>query len=185
MKNSIGSLAALAAFAVPAVVEAAPQVASFGNVALPYETSGAIDFDVDGNGTNDFYVFSNSIFVGLEAYGSTLFTDSAVSFGSVVSTGDPTTQFLLLEEVGVPSIGTSYFGISFTRDAQTHTGWVLFDFTGDPKLAVSGGWESAAGQSISVGAVPEPSAFAALAGAGALAVVCFRRRRKSRPSDSP
>lgn len=184
MKNSIGSLAALAAFAIPASMEAAPVAASFTNLALPYDTSGSVDIDLDGNGTNDFYVFSNSIFVGLESYGDTLFTDSPQSFGGLVSTGGPTTLFLLLEEVGVPSIGTSYFGISFTRSGQTHTGWLLLDFTGDPKLAVSGAWESVAGESISVGsAIPEPSAVAAMAGAGALVLALGRRRRRT--SDHP
>ena len=67
MKNSIGSLSALAAFAIPAALDASTQVAAFENVDLPYQNSGTVDFDLDGDSTPDFYVFSNSIFVGLEA----------------------------------------------------------------------------------------------------------------------
>ena len=187
MKNSIGSLAALAAFTIPAAMEAAPAAASFSNLALPYDTAGSVDVDMDGDGTNDFYIFSNSVFVRLEAYDNTMFTDTPRSFGSLVSTGDPNTSSLELEEVGVPSIGASYFGISFTRSGQTHTGWLLLDFTGDPKLAVSGAWETVVGESISVGsAVPEPSAAAALAGAAALVVATRTRsrRRSALPASS-
>ena len=179
MKNSIGSLAALAAFAIPAVLDAATQVAAFDNVTLPYENSGSVDFDLDGDGTQDFYVFSNSIFVGLEAYGDNLFTSGPVTYGSFISTADPNTSFLLLEEVDTPpSFGTGYLGLTFMTGGQPHIGWILLDYSGVPKLAVSGAWESDAGQSISVGAIPEPATTAALSGAGALILALGMRRRR-------
>lgn len=183
MKNSIGSLAALAAFAIPAAVEAAPTVASFSNVPLPVGSS--IDFDVDGDSTPDFYIYSNefSLDVFVEGYGDTLFFSTPVAEGSLVTVGGPDNNFALIEDSGSPSISASYFGFTFSIGSQTHTGWLLADASGDPHLAVSGAWESVPGQSITVGAIPEPSAFAAIGGMTALGLAFTGRRR--RPGATP
>jgi hypothetical protein len=189
MKTSIGSLAALAAFAAPTVSEAipippAPQAAAFSNVALPYETSGSVYLNIDGDATDDFYVYSNGISVRIFSTGSTLISGAPVAFGSSFAPSDASVSSEYLNEVGANTFMSGYYGFSFVTGGETHTAWVYFDFTGPTPLAVNGAWETNIGSAITVGAIPEPSTVAALAGASALIGACaFRRRRLSSTSD--
>jgi len=179
MKNSIGSLAALAAFAAPALLEAtplppAPQAASFSNVSLPLNTT--VNFDIDGNSTTDFSVFSysNGLFVDISTSGSNYVTAATVNFGEVFS-GENATQ---ITSLNATSFTTGYYGFSFVSGVTTHAAWVSFDFTGSNALVINGAWETSSGQPITVGAIPEPSTVAAIAGATALlGTLALRRRR--------
>jgi hypothetical protein len=190
MKNSIGSLAALAAFtAAPALLEATPlpdpQAADFSNVALPYETAGSVYFDIDGDNTDDFRVYSNGYSVSILSTGSTLVSAAPVMFGDMFSPGDATMPSEYLNQVGAITFNSGYYGFSFATGGETHAAWVYFDFTGATKLAVHGAWQTVAGEGISVGAgaIPEPSTVAAIAGASALlGAVVFRRRRVAAPT---
>lgn len=183
MKNSIGSLAALVAFtAAPALLEATPlptpQAAAFNNVALPYETSGSVYFDIDGDHTDDFRVYSNGYLVSIYSAGSTLVSAAPVSFGDMFVPDDATVSSALLNQVDAITFNSGYYGFSFVTGGETHAAWVYFDFADTTKLAVNGAWQTVAGEGVSVGAIPEPSTVAAIAGASALlGAVAFRRRR--------
>ena len=184
MKNSIGSLAALAAFAAPVLATPAPpQAASFSHVPVSFsDETTHINFDIDGDGTNDFYVYGNhgfSILVGL--LGSTMHAgDDSLPYGSVFSPGSAS----LTWEPTLFADAYSYIGFSFVSGGQTHAAWVLFDLDADAPEVAGGGWQPFANSSIVVGqpgiaAVPEPSSLAALAGAAALGGALLRRRRRS------
>ena len=185
MKNSIGSLAALAAFAAPALIAVPvdPVAAAFGtNIALP-TTSGTVFFDIDGDATNDFRVFSNGVVVTLAGSGSTLISASPVTFGNSFSPGGASVSQHTLISDDTPVFSTGYYGFSFTTGGATHAAWVSFDLSGETPLATAGGWQPAEMGSLIVGSpapssVPEPSAAAALAGATALlGAIALRRRR--------
>lgn len=172
MKNSIGSLAALATLAAPALVEAAPQAAAFSNVALPFFEY--INVDIDNDGTDDFSVYNNDGFVAFEASGLTLFTGNFVNVGdTLAATGDADAYYSSFSSSG-------YVGVSFVTGGNTHAGWLYLDYTDTQAPVLAGGaWETTAGESIVVGAIPEPSTVAALAGAGALLGALAWRRRSS------
>jgi hypothetical protein len=184
MKNSIGSLAALAAFSAPALVQAVPadpdvRAASFENVTLSYSNPNVIDFDIDGDSANDFYIYGNnggSVWIG--GYGPTQYAPTGPA-NTVFDTNDP----LQSGEDLVFQPFDGYYGFSFVSgfDGQVHAAWVRFDFTGPTPLAVNGAWEAESFySSITVGAIPEPSTFSALAGGGALlGALSIRRRRRS------
>ncbi|GEM_PF-6365094 len=183
MKNSIGSLAALAAFAAaPAVLQAVPepaiQAAAFSNVELPYSTPGGVHFDIDGDSFNDFYVYSNGYSVVIYTENGARVSDGTVAFGDSFAPGGATTTGTYIDSIP-GTFTTGYYGFSVITGANTYAAWVYFDFTGDTPLAVNGAWETQAGASIMVGAIPEPSAAAAIVGASALLGALFQRRRRS------
>lgn len=184
MKNSIGSLAALAAFAAPAMLNAvptpSPQSAAFENVVLPFENSGTVSIDIDGDSIDDFSVYSNSYSVRIQTSGENLVTSAPLAFGSEFFIGDALAAYETLNSVSNVTFESGYYGFSFVTGGETHAAWVFFDFTGPSPLAVNGGWETHPYHSITVGAIPEPSAAGALAGAGALlGTLALRRRRTS------
>jgi hypothetical protein len=183
MKNSIGSLAALAAFAAPALVHATPaesdiRAAAFADVALSYFSETPIAFDIDNDGNTDFTVFANtSTSVRVQMAGGTEMTIEPVDFGSTFNLADAQATI----GVNVFEGSDSYYGFDFVSgfDSQHHAAWVHFDFSGESPVVVNGGWEAESFfTSITVGAIPEPSAAGALTGAAALLGACgFRRRR--------
>ena len=183
MKNSIGSLAALVAFAAPAVagLPPAPVAADFNHVAVSLSESTHIDFDIDGDNTNDFYVYGNfGSGLRIVAYSPTTF--SSTTFGSFFSTSSG------LSTVAVVFANqTAYYGFDFVTGGQTHAGWVLFDTNSSAPEVVGGGWQATSGASVLVGsptppaAVPEPSSFALLAGAAAMGGALVSRRRRATP----
>lgn len=183
MKNSIGSLAALAAFAAPAVVQAVPlpsdvREASFSNTPISLSDENPIDFDIDGDGTADFFVYGNDGFaIRIDPYDPAAFSsEGAVSFGSTF-TIDGATRFhnSIIEENTL-----TYYGFSFTTGGQTHAAWVQFDTNELNPVVVGGGWQATPGLGITVGVIPEPSTAGAFAGAAALlGALAVRRRRKT------
>lgn len=74
----------------------------------------------------------------------------------------------------------AYLGVQFTRDDQSHYGWLYLDVsyvglnTGN---FLGYGWEDIPGLGITAGAVPEPATWALLA-MGALAFAAVRKRKK-------
>jgi hypothetical protein len=70
-------------------------------------------------------------------------------------------------------------GFSYTTSEQTHYGWAQISVSADSLALTIDQWAyGAAGQSITVGAVPEPSTYAALAGLVALGATVVVRRRQ-------
>jgi hypothetical protein len=186
LKHSIGSLAALAAFAAPAVYAAPidPVSAAFGtNVALPNDTLGTVTFDIDGDTTTDFSVFSNGVVVTLAGSGSTLISAAPVTFGATFLPPDATISQVTLISGGTPVFSTGYYGFSFVTGGATHSAWVSFDLSGATPLATAGGWQTVGNLAIVVGSpaspIPEPSTVTALAGAIALLCASGRRLRRS------
>lgn len=186
MKNSIGSLAALAAFSAPALVHAVPadpdvRAASFENVTLSYSNANQINFDIDGDGTPDFYVYGNSgINLRVGVLNSTEITASPVTFGADFDLSEASQTF---EETLSPSFD-GYYGFDFvsTFDSEHHAAWVRFNLGGIDPVAVNGAWQAGPGYTaLTVGAIPEPSAFGALAGAVALIGTLAVRRRRPNP----
>ncbi len=188
MKNSIGSLAALAAFAAPAFAAPLPPpvAADFSHVPVSLSDTTPIDFDIDGDGTDDFYVYGNfGNGLHIIAHGATTFSDGfsggltadSESFPNDISFSGNTVIF---------SDETVYLGFSFTAGStgQAHAAWVLFDTNSAAPMVVGGGWQTIQGEHVVVGtpsAVPEPASFAALAGLGVLAGALATRRRRSAP----
>lgn len=184
MKNSIGSLAALAAFAAPALVHATPaesdiRAAAFADVALSYFSETPIAFDIDNDGNTDFSVFANtSTSVRIQMAGGTEMTFESVDFGTTFNLPEAGETF----GVNVFEGSDSYYGFDFVSgfDGQHHAAWVRFDLSQEVPFAVNGAWEAEPFfTSITVGAIPEPSAAGALAGAGALLGALGLRRRRN------
>ncbi|MFH1497423.1 MAG: PEP-CTERM sorting domain-containing protein [Verrucomicrobiota bacterium] len=177
MKNSIGSLAALAALIVPAVAEAAVQTAADGVQTINY--AGTINYDFDGDAATDFSLFAN---FGASAFGVTHYANfGQVSFGQEFFHYDLANYG---ETLPLTTASTGYYGFAFEVAGQTHVGWAhfVFDDLSDTLQVQSAAWQDVAYASITAGAgaIPEPSAAGALAGAGALmGAVALRRRRRS------
>jgi MYXO-CTERM domain-containing protein len=178
MKNSIGSLSALAALALPAALPAEVIPATFANFPLSLSDPTPISFDFDGDSSIDFQVFGNS-------GSSILFEPSAGNFRTVeVNFGD---SLLPSDAVfsGLDSVfpGQSpYYGFSFLKSGQAHSAWVRFDLTSPTPQISAGAWQNTPGAGIVVGAVPEPASFAAFVGMAALCGAALRRRRRDHPS---
>jgi hypothetical protein len=181
MKNSIGSLAALAAFAAPALVQAGPyssdvREASFSNVSISLSNVTPIDFDIDGDGTADFSVYGNSGFaIRIDPYDpAALSSAGPVTFGSTFEIADATQSSNSI----INQNTLSYYGFSFTTGSEVHAAWVQFDTNTLNPVVVGGGWQASPGLDITVGVIPEPSTAGAFAGAAALlGALAVRRRR--------
>lgn len=186
MKNSIGSLAALATLAAAPSLQAGapppPEPAAFNNVIVPYQNGGSVYLDIDGDSVNDVRLYSNGLFVQLFAEPGNAFSSGPLTAGNYFSPDDASANSVFLDDVGAPSFTTGYFGVSFNIADEAHAGWIYLDFTGADPLAVAGGWQTVAYSAVEVGnpaPIPEPSAFAALAGAGALLAAGGRRRHRA------
>jgi hypothetical protein len=190
MKNSIGSLAALTATlaAAPAALHAIPErdtrTADFNNVSVSLFSNSldAIGFDIDGDGTNDFAVFGNNgNGIRLDLGATTQMSAAPVTFGTAFFANNVDVSIAYALEADF----SGYHGFSFITGGQTHVAWVQFDLNASSPVVIGGGWEAVAGyDSIIVGdpapsPVPEPSSYAALAGAAALTgAFALRRRRR-------
>lgn len=185
MKNSIGSLAALAAFAAPALAVPLPPPVSadFNHVAVSLSDTTPINFDIDGDDTNDFYVYGNfGNGLRIIAHGSTTFSagfSGGLAFGSLSFPSDSSFS----GNTVIFSEDTAYLGFSFVSGTtgQAHAGWVLFDTHSSAPQVVGGGWQTVAGDPVLVGSpspVPEPASFATLAGAVMLTGALATRRRR-------
>lgn len=77
----------------------------------------------------------------------------------------------------------NYFGFSFIgADAKTHYGWMRLDVGADYTIRTikEVGYSTVFGQSVQVGAVPEPSTvIMGLLASGATGVIAWRRKRKA------
>lgn len=186
LKNSLGSLAAIAALAALPHAKAQIVDSSFSNLSLV--DNGALYLDIDDDGNDDFNITSGSA----EISGMILGNEVAVSGGMATQwfmVGDLINGSSDFNSIGDFSSfangGTSYFGVMFQRGGQTHYGWVKLDFpTTDlaDATVVSGAWQSTANLGINAGAtaVPEPATTGLLAGLFASLGLFLRRhlRRK-------
>ncbi len=75
---------------------------------------------------------------------------------------------------------TGFIGFRFDIAGSQHYGWAELNFNGDQLTITRWAYESVAGRSIDVGAIPEPSSLGLL-GLGAAGVLAMRRRRKTEP----
>lgn len=177
MKNSIGSLAALAAFAVPVVAEAAVQSAASGVQTINY--AGSITYDFDGDTNTDFTLFAN---FGASNFGVSHYANfGQVSFGQEFFYYDLPNYG---ETLPLTTASTGYYGFAFDVGPQVHVGWAyfVFDEVNETLQVQSAAWQDVGFVPITagVGAIPEPSAAGALVGAGALmSAIALRRRRRS------
>lgn len=76
---------------------------------------------------------------------------------------------------------SGYIGVNFSADTGSVNGWIHFEVDSSSEWIHLGeyAWNST-GDPITAGAIPEPSTFAAVAGAGALAWVIYRKHRCSK-----
>lgn len=105
---------------------------------------------------------------------------AALNFGNAASIGDlkaltfASTSSIVLNFSGVETVGSVFNSVTSSfLSAGTYDAAGLNSFFGVTAFSGSG--------SLSVSAVPEPSSFAALAGACVLAAASLRRRRRAAP----
>ncbi|MBS0632048.1 MAG: PEP-CTERM sorting domain-containing protein [Verrucomicrobia bacterium] len=190
LRPALGSLAAMAALSLAPSAHAQVTLSSISHVTVV--NSDLRSFDIDGDGTDDFWVnttfatptlaptdgantvysvFDNSVGETLQLFanGDTIFANGGTSteLGFDLFTGS-----------------TGYVGVNFQRGGQSFAGWVLFDLTaGNGDVVIdSAGWQATYGADIAAGAtpVPEPATTAATAGVLAGLAVWLRRRRAAR-----
>jgi hypothetical protein len=188
MKSSIGTLAALAAFASPALAIMDTSVpASFENVPLVFSEPAAIQFDIDGDGTSDFSVqellFRNSAPSGLRFNVSEgNFYALHLNYGDRFQFEDATES----EPGLLPFDNIIYVGLSFVagNSGQSYLGWVQIDTSYYAPRVVDGGWQPDLAGRLHIGIadgtpIPEPASAAALVGVSLLTGLAVRRRRRS------
>lgn len=77
-------------------------------------------------------------------------------------------------------LGVGYFGVSFTDDfVNTYYGYIEVSMNADSTATITEfAYENTVGGAITIpSAIPEPSAYASIAGLALLAYTCVRRRR--------
>jgi len=194
----IGTVAGLAALAASEASQAAVVLSTFSNVDLSGAYASPVLIDIDGDGTTDFtitgeitpnpalYMSGNGASVIADDFGVRQLAEGYVyGNGSTLPNGSYTTinadlhnPFFGLER------GEFYAGVRFTRDngfgSETHFGWLHFQMPTDGTIngatLIGGGWENNSYTSVTIGAVPEPSALVFSFAAGAATLL--RRRRK-------
>ena len=177
MKNSFGTLAAVAASVTALQAEGAVVISPISNLAI---TDSYVELDIDGNGTYDFLI--NGYSENVESYdGTSRVVINADTYnlidlpdGAVVNASEDWGSYGSYWDF---SAGTNLLvGLEFSRSGQVHYGWLSMSLpSSGPDLVVSAAWESTPNQGISAGAIPEPQ-DAAL-GAGLLATVLLGMRR--------
>jgi hypothetical protein len=194
----IGTVAGLAALAASEAANAAVVASSISMVDLSVAPDSTIAFDIDGNGTTDFQIWGDRFDVANTAL---YFTTPNGSLTRIIGSGSVVTplaggfqlangallpngsMFESWSELYFPAGGNSagefYAGVQFSRNGELHYGWLQFDLPTDGTLngatLVSAAWNDEAYGSVTLGAVPEPSALM-LAFAGAAAGLVVRRR---------
>lgn len=183
MRNSLGTLAAVAAIAAAGSMQASAAVTPTFVQNLPINLIGDTDIDINGDNGVDFSLNWQGAFINAMS-GSDMVVDFGymlrpLGIGDVV---DGSSGYNGYAEFGHLVGGSNIFaGFSFTIAGEIHYGWLAFDFSTDAPMIVGGAWESIAGQGIEIQAVPEPSFYAALGGLLAVAAIGVRRSlRRSR-----
>jgi len=194
----IGTVAGLAALAASEASQAAVVLSTFSNLDLSGAYASPVLIDIDGNGTTDFTI-TGEITPNPALYisgtgASVVATDIGIrnlSEGYVYGNGSTlpngayaTTNADLHYPFNGLERGEFYAGVRFTRDngsgGETHFGWLHFqmptDGTINGAMLIGGGWENNSYTSVTIGAVPEPSALVFSFAAGAATLL--RRRRK-------
>lgn len=203
-----GPGAMAAAMAVMPTGAGAAIIASTGLPLSPPASSGANNWDVDGDGTPDFKLQNSST----EAYfddlnGGRLVVPGAVGAGGIAQLASGFTVGATLatgykfhaaaqSSNAITSSGavvaagwsigdTDFFGFKFTNASGTHYGWGELNITGSPTGAgysiLRAFYEDQADTAIQVGATasaPAPSSLALLA-LGAAGAPLLRRRRRA------
>jgi PEP-CTERM motif len=191
-RNAIGSLAALAAIALPLAVEAAPQVSALSNVALPDLAGTLFDLDINGDSSDDFALYANSDNITSAANFSGGFANAfivgATSTATRLTVGTPIGSGSdIIQSAELPTFDgmTGYAGFKFKISGADHYAWLLLDFTNiNDRRIVSAAWETTPGAAINAGAIPEPASAAVLLGLGAAAAAAMRRpQRRDRSMD--
>lgn len=83
----------------------------------------------------------------------------------------------------VPSSTNYFVGFGFRTEGSSDVyklGWVELSSVGTDDVVVQWAYETVAGDSISIGVIPETSMFPLAMAGTALAAVCLRRRHKAR-----
>jgi hypothetical protein len=178
IKKSIGSLAAIAALV------ANHQTSAITNISPIVNQDASLSADVDGDGTDDFWLNSGLLLEPAGVIQNTATFDGSTLFtffeGDVINSSWPFQTFADLSSI--VGSGPTYIGIRFDRSGSTHLGYLLIDLpTNLPEegTIIGGGWESDPGDGVLIVAVPEPGHVALFGGALALAVAAVRRRRRS------
>lgn len=193
----IGTVAGLAALAASEASQAAVVLSTFSNVDLTGAYNTPVLIDIDGNGTTDFTITGEvtpnpALFIS-GSLASVVADDFGVSNmagydygnGATLPNGAyPTTNADLHFPFEGLERGEFYAGVRFTRNngsgTETHFGWLHFQMPTDGTIngatLIGGGWENDSYTTISIGAVPEPSALVFSFAAGAATLL--RRRRK-------
>lgn len=176
MKTSLGSLAAIACLAAPAL-HADPLLSAISN--QPFANDSDLALDIDGNGSTDFYLFANFAYAELYSAqpGINFVTNTTYNFGDSITPAAPNSYV-----TGLDLGTTAYYGLSFDRGSATQLGWILIAMDPDYPWAgtiLSAGWETTPATAISAGspaAVPEPADTALGFGLFAGLAFAFRRR---------
>lgn len=185
MKNSLGTLAAVAAMAVASQsAEASIVVSSISDLAISVDVT--LPVDINGDGVDDFYF--NAYSERLEG----LYNSEAAAASElvvVINLLDSLIPGSVIDGNSIYGYGGSYasllggtnalIGFNFFIGEDTHYGWMELAFDGDTPLTLVGAaWESQAGVGITAGAIPEPSELAIASALFAAAAVAVHRRRR-------
>lgn len=184
MKNSLGTLAAVAALAAGAHSASAEIVVAthlIDRVVIPGQD---FLFDIANQGVADFSLINN----GERLQG--LYTSGPAQVAVVAGSGDlavlglgdivgPVSDF---SGMGwMPSDQTLYVGLEFYISGLIHYGWIQFKFDEDDLIVASAAWESSPGVGLTiVPVVPEPSTYAAATALIAGAAILLHRRGRNR-----
>jgi hypothetical protein len=147
---------------------------------------GSFDFDIDGDGTNDFrildYYFGN--FSLRDPISNNLIMNDSF-FAAVVpagtTIGPDTTDWRTSTDLGHFSGIRGYAGVQFEiPGGSPHFGYLDISAVSLTSVTLYGGaYETLANTPIEAGAIPEPASLALLAG-GAAGLAAWRRNRCSR-----
>lgn len=181
MKHSLGSLAAVAGLAAASSASGIVLQSPINNLDI---STGITAIDIDGNGSNDFFVNSNIFAISGDTPNSGIYIGAlstemkVLAENEFVNAAGSYNDYAEFDEFY--NGGSNFAGFVFERAGDTHYAWLEFYFP-DPDmsgaLVIGGAWESLSDTGITVGAVPEPGQFALIGGVAALSMTLLRRRR--------